>query len=301
MLPYQQTPVQEIESELLKEKGVRLLLKREDLNHPFVSGNKWWKLKYNLKKAFDSGLKTLLTFGGAYSNHIHATAAAAREVGFQSIGIIRGEEVKPHNPTLSFAKDCGMHLHFVSRDQYRAKTDPSFIQTLRDLFGDFYLIPEGGSNELAVKGVVEFAEIVNALSFDYLCVPVGTGGTLAGLVAGIAPDRKLIGFSALKGGTFLKKDVSRLLQKVNDKQTDRAWHIDVDFHFGGYGKVTDELLQFLYAFEQQQGFRLDPIYTGKMIYGVFQWIKEDLFPRGATILAIHTGGLQGWGGLEERE
>ncbi len=285
MLRYAPTPVQEIFDLVLDHAGVRLLIKREDLNHPLVSGNKWWKLKHNLAEARTQNKKTLLTFGGAYSNHIYATAAAAAELGFKSIGIIRGEETLPLNSTLSFAKEQGMSLHYVSRELYRSKTSSQFIEELEQLFGDFYLIPEGGTNALAVKGATEFAQTLNS-DFDYVCCPVGTGGTLAGLIEEL-PEKKVIGFSVLKGGEFLTEDIQALTSVKGN------WSVMTDYHFGGYAKTNSALEQFIRTFEAKHAILLDQVYTGKMMAGIFDLIQKGHFVKGNTILAIHTGGLQG--------
>lgn len=287
MLTYTPTPVQEIHDPVFDQAGVRVLIKREELNHPFVSGNKWWKLKYNLEEAKRQNKKTLLTFGGAYSNHIYATAAAAYELGFESIGIIRGEETLPLNHTLNFAKQNGMTLRYVSREQYRKKTEVEFIDQLHQHLSDFYLIPEGGTNALAVKGVTEFAQTLDN-DFDYLCCAVGTGGTLAGLANGFPGTQTVIGFSSLKGGDFLEEEVSRWLLP---SQTN--WHIVTDYHFGGYGKTTNALRIFIIEFYQKFNILLDDVYTSKMVYGVFDLIQKGFFARGQTILLLHTGGLQG--------
>jgi len=287
LIKYHKTDIQEIKSQNFEQSGVKLVIKREDQNHPFVSGNKWWKLKYNLEEALKNGNKTLLTFGGAYSNHIYATAAAAHELGIHSIGIIRGEETLPLNPTLSFAKASGMQLHYISREEYRTKTEPSFIEQLHNQFGDFYLIPEGGTNELAVKGCAEFANQLNTeVDFDYFCLPVGTGGTMAGIIEGLDESKKIIGFPVLKGATFLEDEITKYTSKHN-------WQLMYDYHFGGYAKVTKELTEFIDQFEKQFNIPLDPIYTAKMMFGIMDLIKKKFFIPGSTILAIHTGGLQG--------
>lgn len=288
MLRYTPTPVQELHDPLLQEAGVRLLIKREDLNHPFVSGNKWWKLKYNLEEAQNQNKKTLLTFGGAYSNHIYATAAAAHEFGFESIGIIRGEETLPLNHTLSFAKSKGLKLYYISRDQYRNKNQAEFIKQLRQQFGDFYLIPEGGTNNLAVAGCKEFAQTLPE-NVDYVCCSVGTGGTLAGLLEGLPLDKIVIGFSSLKGGDFLTDDVTQRLTRKDIPE----WRIITDYHFGGYGKTSPELKKFSESFAKTFNVVLDPVYTSKMMFGVFDLIQKGFFKQGSTILVIHTGGLQG--------
>ncbi len=285
MLRYTPTPTVEITDPIVEKAGVRLLIKREDLNHPLISGNKWWKLKYNLAEAQTQNKKTLLTFGGAYSNHIYATAAAAAELGFKSIGIIRGEETLPLNSTLSFAKQRGMSLHYVSRGLYRTKTSSQFMDALEQQFGGFYLIPEGGTNALAVKGATEFAQTLN-MDFDYVCCPVGTGGTLAGLIEGL-PEKKVIGFSVLKGGEFLTEDILALTS-VNGN-----WNVMTDYHFGGYAKTNSALEQFIRTFEAKHAILLDQVYTGKMMAGIYDLIQKGHFVKGNTILAIHTGGLQG--------
>ena len=287
--------LQEIEDPIVTEKGIRLYLKREDLLHQQISGNKWRKLRYNLQEAKSQGLNQLLTFGGAYSNHIYATAAAAKEAGLGCIGIIRGEETQPLNPTLAFAKSCGMKLHYVSRSEYRDKSNQEFREKLKERFGEFYLVPEGGSNSLAVKGCAEILDDVS-LSLDVICVPVGTGGTMAGLIA--STDKRVLGFSALRGD-FLKDEVKSLLE--NSGETDKSnWSINTDFHFGGYAKINQELIDFIQGFKSKQGVLLDPIYTGKMMFGLHNLIEADYFKPGSTIMAIHTGGLQGWDGIKER-
>lgn len=295
MILYRKTITHEIHSQLFEQSGLRLLVKREDQNHPFVSGNKWWKLKYNLEEARRFDQSTLLTFGGAYSNHIYATAAAAKETGLKSIGIIRGEEVLPLNHTLAFAESCGMKLYYVSRSAYRQKTETTFIQQLHDQFGDFYLIPEGGTNELAIKAVAEFASaLIHEIDFEYLCLPVGTGGTMAGFVRGFAGRKNIVGFSVLKGGGFLNDEVKKLARDSFDN-----WHIMENYHFGGYAKFTDELIDFMKETESQHQLPLDQVYTAKMMFGILDLIEKNFFKRGSTILMLHTGGLQGRKGIDQ--
>jgi 1-aminocyclopropane-1-carboxylate deaminase len=283
LLAYSDTPIQEIKNDVTSAAGVRLYIKREDLNHPLVSGNKWWKLKYNLTEAVSLKKSKLLTFGGAYSNHIYATAAAARETGFSAIGIIRGEAHRSSNPILEFAKDAGMELHFVSREIYRSKNEPEFIQTLYKQFGDFYLIPEGGSNELAVKGVQEFAERLD--KFDFVCCAVGTGGTLTGIINGSKGSGSIVGFSVLKNGSFLNDEVRRFGTRYNN------WNIQTEYDFGGYAKSTPWLSSFIKDFQNAYKIPIEPIYTGKMMAGIFDLIDKGFFKRGSTLLAIHTGGI----------
>jgi 1-aminocyclopropane-1-carboxylate deaminase len=291
------TPLQAVIDPVTDAAGVRLLIKREDTIHPQISGNKWRKLKYNLISAHQNGFTTLLTFGGAYSNHIFAVAAAGKAFGFQTLGIIRGEETLPLNPTLQFARDCGMQIHYVSREAYRQKSSPAFTAGLRQRFGEFYLLPEGGSNALALSGC---AEIVTELpsAYDYLCCPCGTGGTLAGLIAGDGGKHKLMGFSVLKGGDFLNAEVNQLLRAYAALQPKpfvppTNWQIRTEYHFGGYAKVQPELLTFIRQFEERHQIPLEQVYTGKMMYGIYDLIRRGFFRRGETIIAVHTGGLQG--------
>lgn len=287
MLNYKQTLFQNLQADFIKKKELEVFVKREDLNHPLVSGNKWWKLKHNLEEAKRSKYHTLLTFGGAYSNHIYATAAAARELGFKSIGIIRGEASETLSKALLFAKEQGMQLEFVSREDYRKKTTEIFIADLQIKFGDFYLIPEGGTNTLAIQGVEEFAsKLKEETSFDYVCTACGTGGTLAGLIKEL-PEKKVIGFSSLKGN-FLSEEVRKW---VGNEYTN--WSIINDYHFGGYAKYNNELLEFCNDFEKTHLISVEHVYTAKMFYGLFDLIKKNYFPKGSKVLALHTGGLQG--------
>lgn len=286
-LVYKQTPVVELQDSLSDMAGIRLLMKCEYLNHRFISGNKWWKLKYNLEEASRLGCKKLLTFGGAYSNHIYATAAAAHELEFESIGIIRGEENLPLNPTLAFARAKGMDLHYISREEYRRKTEPDFLKGLKELFGDFYLIPEGGTNTLAVRGVAEFANLLShEAAFDYLCLPVGTGGTIAGMISGLDRGKKIVGFPVLKGASFLEDEIRVYTENENGQ-------LMYEYHFGGYAKSNERLKAFIKEFERSNNIPLDPIYTAKMMFGVFDLIKQGFFKRGSAVLVLHTGGLQG--------
>lgn len=275
-------------------KDFSLSIKREDLLIPEISGNKFRKLKYQLEAILNSNIKTVVTFGGAYSNHIAAVAAAGNTYGIKTIGIIRGEELIDEiydNPTLSFAKKQGMKLEFVTRSVYRLKEKPSFIETLRQKFGDFHLIPEGGTNTLAIKGCTEILNIDDS-DFDYICVSVGTGGTLAGIVSSLLPHQKAIGFSALKG-TFQKE----LIEKTT---SNKNFEIIDTYNFGGYAKIDDQLIRFINDFKQKHNIPLDPVYTGKMMYGVLDLIEKQYFKKNSRILAIHTGGLQGIAGMNKK-
>ncbi|WP_435413431.1 1-aminocyclopropane-1-carboxylate deaminase/D-cysteine desulfhydrase [Psychroserpens mesophilus] len=268
-----------------------VFIKPEYLNHPYVSGNKLRKLKYNLIAAKKREKKVLLTFGGAFSNHIAAVAYAGKEQGFQTIGIIRGDElknVKPLNATLSFSKTCGMSFKFVSRAHYRNRMSQDFIAQLEEEFGEFFLIPEGGTNALAVKGCEEILEDTD-LNYDYVCCSVGTGGTISGLINSSSTNQKIIGFPALKGD-FLREEITKFVSKSN-------WELIDDYHFGGYAKINDDLIQFINRFKDNHKVPLDPIYTGKMMYGIYDLISRGFFKKGSKILAIHTGGLQGIAGM----
>ncbi|GEC73119.1 1-aminocyclopropane-1-carboxylate deaminase [Flavobacterium flevense] len=274
--------------------SISVTIKREDLIHPVVSGNKFRKLKYNLLQAKTENKKTLLTFGGAFSNHIAAVAFAARENGFQSIGIIRGDELRDkiaQNATLQFAQECGMQFEFVSREAYRLKNESSFLEELKLKFGDFYLIPEGGTNELAVKGCQEILTDEDR-EFDYICCAAGTGGTISGIINSALPHQKVLGFPALKGD-FLQDEICIFVQNKN-------WKLINDYHFGGYGKVNEELIAFINDFYDTNQIPLDPVYTGKMVFGVIDMIQKNYFPAQSNILLIHTGGLQGIQGMNAK-
>jgi len=274
--------------------GIRLSILREDLVFPEISGNKFRKLKYSVQQALEANCGPLLSFGGAYSNHIAALARAAKLSGMRSIGIIRGEELASQvlNSTLSYARAQGMDLHFVTREQYRDKEDPVFIEVLEQAHGPFYLIPEGGTSKLAVKGCEEIWQGIPD-SFDMVCVPVGTGGTLAGLVAGCPkPDISIKGYSAVKGN-FQTHLVQRFTNRSNFSITDT-------YCFGGYAKIDAELIRFINEFRRDYGVLLDPVYTAKMLYGILDEIRSGQIPENTRILALHTGGIQGIAGMNQR-
>lgn len=276
------------------KNDIEIHIKREDLLHEFVSGNKFRKLKYNLLKAKEENHKTILTFGGAFSNHISAVSYVARTMEFCSIGIIRGEELFDkiqQNPTLKFAQQNGMKFEFVSREDYRKKDSEAFIERLKQKFGDFYLVPEGGTNDLAVKGCEEILSEQDNI-FDYLCCPVGTGGTISGLINSSKPHQTVLGFPALQGD-FLEDEIRKFAKKDN-------WKLIKDYHFGGYAKINEELIAFINEFKKQTNVPLDPVYTAKMCYGIYDLIRKNYFKKGTKILLIHTGGLQGIAGMNQR-
>ncbi len=294
---FSESPLQKLEDELFHEKGIELYIKRDDLIHPHVQGNKWRKLKYNLQQARNNKQHTLLTFGGAYSNHIYATAAAARQFGFKAIGMIRGEEPAVKSATLQFAAEQGMELHYMSRETYRQKEDTTIIEILRMQMGEFYYVPEGGTNVFALQGVAEIISEIE-IDFDYICTACGTGGTLAGLVAGLKGEKQVLGFSSLKGEDRLSGKVHELVEEYAGERFG-DFSINFDYHFGGYAKVKPELIQFIKDFHRNHAIRLEPVYTGKLFYGLFDLIQRDYFPKDAKIIALHTGGLQGLTGFPE--
>ena len=289
---------QQIHLPVLEEKKVELFIKREDLIHPFVSGNKFRKLKYNLHAAKAEQKETLLTFGGAFSNHIVATAIAAQLNGFKSRGVIRGDELGydlrktlASNATLREAHKNGMIFEFISRESYRNKSEEAFLNQLKETFGNFYLIPEGGTNNLAIKGCEEILTKEDS-KFDYICCSIGTGGTISGLINAAVAHQKVIGFPALKGA-FLEGEIQKFTVKKN-------WQLATSYHFGGYAKYNQDLVRFINQFTKENQVLLDPIYTGKMLFGILDLIAKDHFPIHSKIVAIHTGGLQGIEGFNEK-
>ena len=276
-----------LRDERLDAHGVTVLLVRDDLVDPELPGNKWRKLKYNLVAAREQGFGTLLTFGGAYSNHLRAVAAAGRRFGFQTIGVVRGEEHLPLNPSLAYAAAQGMTLKYLDRETYRRKHTPTVLAQLEREWGACYVIPEGGSNALAVKGCAELpAEI--GTDFDVICCPVGTGGTLAGLAAGLSSGRRALGIAVLKGAGFLADEVRELQRQALGAPTDN-WSIDLDHHYGGYAKRTPDLDAFVADFEIRHGIALDPIYTGKLLAGLYDLIAQSAFPAGTRLAVVVTG------------
>jgi 1-aminocyclopropane-1-carboxylate deaminase/D-cysteine desulfhydrase-like pyridoxal-dependent ACC family enzyme len=296
---------QEVQFEALNEKGIRSFVKRDDLIHDEVSGNKWRKLKWNIRNAIQTERDTLLTFGGAHSNHIAATAAAANVHGLQSIGIIRGEDVDFNNPTISKARAYGMKIHPVSRTEFKSIADRDYIESLRHRFGSFYLIPQGGQNHYGVQGC---SEIMTELQrkYDRIFVACGTATTLSGLAVANKSGSLLYGISALKGGDFLLDTVKEYARKTfADAETEEAIldkvHLMTEFHFGGYAKIKPELIDFMRNFTTETGVKLDPVYTGKAAFAMTELAKKIEIPTNEVWLLIHSGGLQGIPAMEERE
>lgn len=288
---FRTNPIKNLQLECPNQYGYEVVLKPDYLIHPDISGNKYRKLKYNLQEAKHQKLSKLLTFGGAYSNHIAAVAAAGKKHGFSTVGIIRGAELLnaiESNPTLKFAQECGMVFKFISRDLYRNKSSDTFLKDLNQEFGDFYLLPEGGTNSLAVKGCEEILDKEDE-AFDYICCSIGTGGTISGLINSSLSHQKILGFPSLKGD-FLQEEIPKFATKNN-------WKIINAYHFGGYAKINSELISFINEFKSKYDVPLDPIYTGKMFYGIFDLMDRGYFPENSKILGIHTGGLQGIRGM----
>ncbi|MBX9258155.1 1-aminocyclopropane-1-carboxylate deaminase/D-cysteine desulfhydrase [Desmonostoc muscorum CCALA 125] len=303
--------VQQINSKIAREAGVNLSVLRLDVMHPWVNGNKWFKLKYNLLEAKQKNFTRLLTFGGAYSNHIYATAAAGNLLGFHTIGVIRGEEKLPLNPTLSFAVQQGMELVYLSRQMYRQRNTATLDEYLRQRFGEVFIIPEGGNNLNGVRGCTEIISEAlptagYAYAFDYICVACGTATTLAGIALSLHEGQKAIAFPVLKNGAFLGEEIENLLTNYlasglpTPYTSPASWELMCDYHFGGYAKVNQELLRFSQEFGEAHGVPLDYVYTAKMFYGVMDLLEQGFFGEGKSLLLVHTGGLQGNVGMEKR-
>ncbi len=297
-------PIQAVSHHLLEEADVSFDVLRLDLVHPHIHGNKWFKLKHNLDQLRQSGARRVLSFGGAWSNHLYALAAAGKHFELETIGVIRGELVEPLNPVLDFAKKQGMQLIPVSREDYRRKTEKDFIDRLHQQLGDFYLIPEGGSNALALKGCEEIADLILQSSWresrdvtgsDYVALACGTGMTMAGLISGFSKSSapllpELLGFSVLKGEGYLSSEVSDYLADVALQQS-LSWRMLEDYHCGGYAKTDGALRKFLQEFSGFSDIPIEPVYTGKVFFGLFEMIKQGQFEPGSRILALHTGGI----------
>lgn len=290
-----ETPIQAVDEELFAKKNISLSVLREDLLHEHISGNKFRKLKHQLIEAARNKIETLISFGGAYSNHLVALAYAGKQFGFRTIAVVRGDELqhKPLNPSLVFCRDCGMQLNFVSREQYRQKEQGDIITELKKVYPNSLIIPEGGTNMLAVQGCAEILTEKH-LHFDVIACSVGTGGTIAGIISAAKDHQTIIGFSALKGD-FLLDTVNKLISSSKAQ-----WQITDEYSFGGYAKTPLVLMDFIDRFYQQHKLLLEPIYTGKMLFGIYDLVDRDYFSPGTKILAIHSGGLQGWKGFEHK-
>ena len=275
-------------------RGITLVVKRDDLLHPIISGNKWRKLKYALLQAHDNNVKHIVSFGGGFSNHVHALGYCCHQLNIQFTAIIRGDYSHNLSPMLRDLLSWGTDIQYVDRINYQQRAEPQYLQTLATKYPNALIIPEWGSQLQALKGV---AEIIDELQneYDYVLAPVASGGTLAGLVDGLAQTGKhdtsqLLGIAVLKGQEYLEQLVENLL---TDRHHKSEWSISHDYHFGGYAKSNNELNQFCAAFEKQTQIALEPVYSGKLFYALYQLTINGYFPAGSRVLAIHTGGLQG--------
>lgn len=278
--------------------GVSVSIKREDLNDPEIQGNKWLKLKPLLIDASKKDYRQLLTFGGCYSNHIYATAAAGHRFGYETIGIIRGPEPEKYSETLKFAKSAGMQLKFISREDYRVIRSGINIEQYLEEFQPAYFIPEGGATDLAIDSCASYiAPFKN--QYDVICCACGTGSTFAGFIKGLDNQGIALGFAVLKGASFLYDDITSMLNNRSQYTDYSNWSLKLDYHFGGYAKSNQQLESFILEFYQKHKIPLEPVYTGKMLFGLFDLIKKGYFEKGTEVLAIHTGGLQGLSGFPE--
>jgi len=260
---------------------------RLDLLHPIISGNKWYKLKYNILYAQQHAYKSILTFGGGFSNHLVAAAAAAKAYGLRSIGMVRG--VYPHlTPTLQSCIDLGMQLIFISKEEYNRRTDATYIAQLSAAYQNPFIIPEGGANEYGRLGIADIAKMISSV-YTHICVSVGSGTTLAGLRNALPAAQNILGFVPMKNGSYLETEIAGHLSP--EKNTN--WKLYDNWHFGGFGKYNEELIGFMNSFYEQNHIPLDMVYTGKMMYGLQELLRSGHSPETAAILCIHTGGLQG--------
>lgn len=277
-------PISTIKNEFLNSKYIQLDLLRLDLIHPEISGNKWFKLKYNLAFALENNFKSIVSFGGAFSNHLHALAFAGFQNNIKTIGIIRGEIVE--NYTLFDCQKWGMELHFIDRKTYREKYETNFLIEIQRQFPTSYIIQEGGNNDLGQKGCEEILGENLIGNYDLICCAVGTGATLTGIINSVKDETKVLGFCAIKNGEYLKNII---LQQTNSTN----WDLNYNYHFGGFAKMNIELKNFIEEFKIEHSIVLDRVYTSKMMFGIFDLIKKNIFKEHTKILAIHTGGLQG--------
>jgi len=283
------TEITKIKSNLLHQKQVEIFLKRDDLIHEIISGNKWRKLKYNFQQAKSQGHNTILSYGGPYSNHLHALSYACNKIGFDSIGIVRNGESYKDNSTLSFCKENNMKLYYLDRSNYRFnKYSQEILNDVKKKFSKFYIIPEGGNNFLGVKGCEEILCESN-LNYDYVCAPVGTGCTASGLIRSMNNCHKFIGFSPFKKNIEQQKNIMHFC----DFKLYNNWSLISDNHFGGFGKIDDNLINFVRQFKLNHSIELDLVYMGKLFYSLFYLITQDFFLKKTKILVLHTGGLQG--------
>lgn len=277
-----------IENEWTLKNSIQLQMLRLDQIHPVVSGNKWFKLKYNIADAIAKGCSSLLTFGGAYSNHLIATAAAAKAFGLSSIGIVRGLHAKEKfTETLHACENMGMQLHFIERASYDKKEEPYFLQSLKSQFPDSYVVPEGGNNESGRRGTAEIATYIQD-KYSHVALAIGTGATFAGIREALDNNIDMLGFTVMKGGDYLNDTIRNALTTSNAN-----WSIVPEYHFGGFAKCNELLIDFMNQFYENHQIPLDLVYNAKMMFGVMEMIKDGRISQGSKVLCIHTGGLQG--------
>ena len=300
-------PLQIINDPLIARSGVTLCVLRLDQYDSHLSGNKYFKLKYNIQRARELGARQLLSFGGAYSNHIHALAMAGQQQHMETIGIIRGQQTLPLNSTLQDASDAGMSLQFVSREQYRQRHHADYLQQLQQQYPGAYIIPEGGSNLLGVKGCMEIVDhiqhamnngAVGISDYDTVIMPCGTAATLAG-VAAAAADKQVLGIAVLKNADYLAGEVREYHQGLGGVDGNN-WQLIHDYHGGGYAKLSYKLAVFIENFQQRHAITIEPVYSGKMFYALYDLLEQGYFAPGSNIVAIHTGGLQGLRGMQNK-
>jgi 1-aminocyclopropane-1-carboxylate deaminase len=283
------SPVTKLNSQFLKNKNIDLFMKRDDLIHEFISGNKWRKLKYNLLEAKKQGYTKVLSFGGPYSNHLHALSYTCNMLDLKSVGIIRGENSKIKNHTQSFCIRNNMELYYIDRLNYnRYKNNNQLPVDIECSVGKCFIIPEGGCNDLGLKGCEEIIPELDVL-FNYICAPVGTGCTAAGLIKQLNNNQIFLGFCAFSKSYEQENSIKYLLKDIDFDN----WNLFADNYFGGFAKVNSILFKFIDQFKLEYGVELDLIYTGKMLYSLFQLIEKDFFPKNTILLIIHTGGIQG--------
>jgi len=294
------SPLEPVYHPIFEQYGIQVLIKRDDLIHPIISGNKWRKLKYNIDNVKEHQLKGIVSFGGSYSNHIHAVSFACKINKLNSVGIIRGEEEYANNATLSQAQKWGMKLEFINRKSYKERNNPVFLQQLQNRYPDYYIVPEGGSNELAIRGVKEVChELKHQTKFDTLITPVGSAGTMSGLILGDNEEHNIIGIAVLKQAEYLNTTIKSFLSTNDHNFTN--WKLLSEFHCGGYAKFSQENLADIVAFSKVTGIPFEPIYSGKMVLALLTLVKQGYFAKGHRIVLLHTGGLQGLAGLAEQK
>lgn len=291
------SPLQQLNHPLFEQRQIQVFIKRDDLIHPIISGNKWRKLKGNLAQATATKKKGIISFGGAYSNHIHALAYACKQQGLKAVGIIRGEPHYQNNYTLIWARYWGMQLEFVDRQTYRQRHEQDYLTTLQNRYPDHLIVPEGGTNKLALSGVGEVIEELNKqIKYDTLMLPVGSGGTISGLIKADNNMHQIIGIAVLKQAEYLIDEMNALLEHHSYSN----WQLLTEFHRGGYAKFSANDCQRLTEFIAITGVPFEPVYSGKMVLALLDLVAQGYFPKHHKIVLIHTGGLQGLGGLIER-